>query len=183
MQQAREPAISVERVFRADLLHETGVAGLHLNDGAVVLVGVQIDVLQLAHQLVENRGELGEPLDLLDAGEGLRFVLRMLVAFPGFQVGVGFTDEEHLAQFRVEGVGGEHEDRLLLLDTGEVKQVRVGDRNPRTVGVRRRDVVGVDDGERAGGQPRLQAGAIFDKQSGGDGFVTHASGKRGGGGR
>jgi len=40
VEQAGEPAIIVERVFRADLLHETCVAGLHLDDGAVVLIGV-----------------------------------------------------------------------------------------------------------------------------------------------
>ena len=106
----------------------------------------------------------------------------MFVTLPGLEVRVGFTDEEHLAQFRVEGVGGEHEDRLLLLDAGEVKQVRVGDRNPRTVGVRRRDVVGVDDGEGAGGQPRFEAGAVFDEKSGGNGFVAHGKNEAGEGG-
>jgi hypothetical protein len=123
LQLAGEPAIVVEWVFRADLLDEAGVTRLDLDDGAVVLVGVQIDVLQLAHETMENRGKFREPLHFLDAGDGLRFVLRMLVAFPRFQVGVRFTDEQHLAQFLVVGIGGEQEHRLLLFDAGEVEEV------------------------------------------------------------
>ena len=51
------------------LLDKPRLAGLHFDDGPFVLVGVEVDVLALAHEPVKDRAKFREPLDALDAGD------------------------------------------------------------------------------------------------------------------
>jgi len=83
----------MERVFRADRQHQTRGAGRRLDYGVVVLVGVQLPVLQSAHEPVENCREFFQPRHLLDACDEPRFVLGVLVVLAGLEVRVGLTDE------------------------------------------------------------------------------------------
>ena len=160
VQEAREAVVLVERILRLGLADEAEVAGLDGVGGAFVLIGVEVNVLGLAEELAEDDGEFREPLDGFDAGDFLRFVLGMLVAFPDFQVLVGFAEEENLALLLVVGVGGEDEDAFFLLDAGEVEEVGIGDREEGAVGVGGRDVVRIYGGDGVGEEQAGEAIAV-----------------------
>ena len=108
--QPGQPVIIVQRIAPLALADEPRVAGLHFDHRPLVLVGVQVDVLALAHQPVEHRGELGQPLDLLDAGELPGLVLGQLVPLPGREQLVRLAQEQDLAQLLVVRVRVEQQD-------------------------------------------------------------------------
>ena len=64
----------------------------------------------------------------------------------------------------IMGTGVKEQDRLLLLDTGEVEQVGVYDRVLVSIGIGRADVVGVDDRQRICREQSRQAAAIANEQ-------------------
>ena len=63
MHEAREALIIVQRIFAQGLGDKARVARFDFDHRALVLVRVKIDVLALAHESMEERGEFGEPLD------------------------------------------------------------------------------------------------------------------------
>ncbi len=121
----------MEGIARLDLADEAGVARLDIDDGPAVLVAVEVDVLDLAHEPAEEPGEFGEPLDLFHARGGCGFFLGELVSFPGLEVLIRLPDEEDLAQLGVEGIRGQDEDAFLLLHSAEVEEVGAGRGSPR----------------------------------------------------
>ncbi len=172
--EAREAVVGVERVLALEPADEAGIAGFDDDFGALVFVGIEVDVFGFAGEAVEGPGEIGEPLDVLDAGDGAGLVLGEFVAFPdGDEVG-GLAEEEDLALAFVFGVGEEEEHGFLLGDAGEVEQVGIGDETAGAVGVGGRNVVGVDDGQRAGEEQLAEACPVLDEQRGINGGVTHA---------
>ena len=175
----------MQRIPRLQPGDEAGVARLHLGDRALVLVGVEVHVLCLAHQLVQDDGEIGDPMDLLDPGDPARLVLGELVAFPDGDELAGLTQEQDLAVLLVGRIREEHEDGLLLVHAGEPEQVGVGDQPERAVGVRGQDVVGIHDRERARQHQAGEAGAVLDEEPGRNRGMTHGeqgwAGSRGGG--
>jgi hypothetical protein len=103
--EAREAVVGVERVLALEPADEAGIAGFDDDFGALVFVGIEVDVFGFAGEAVEGPGEIGEPLDVLDAGDGAGLVLGEFVAFPdGDEVG-GLAEEEDLALAFVLGVG------------------------------------------------------------------------------
>ena len=80
---------------------------------------------------------------------------------------------ENLAMLLVRGVGEKDQDRFFLINAREVKEVGVLDEPQGAVGVRRENVVGVDDGERASLHEGFDAGAVFGEERGIDRCVAH----------
>ena len=91
MHDPREPLIIMQRIGFLHLGDEPGFARLHDNRGALMLVGIQIDVLALTHQPMKQRAKRGQPLHAFDPREPLRFLFAELVAFPRFQFRIGFA--------------------------------------------------------------------------------------------
>ena len=172
----REAAQVMHREAVPHLAHEAVVARLHLGGRALVLVRVQENVLRLAREPAKCRPEILRPLHGLDASELLRLILAQLVAFPHFVVLVRLADEEHLAQLLVVGVGENDEQRLLLLDPGEVEEIAVRAHEQRAVGVRRQDVVRVQHRDGFRRQQLRKARAVFGEELGVERFVAHGRG-------
>ena len=59
----------------------------------------------------------------MNAGNPARLLPGQLVSFPSGQMLAGLAQKEHLAVFLVVCVGKEKQNRFLLLDAGEIKQV------------------------------------------------------------
>ena len=177
---ARQPLVIMQRILPHHVRHETRLARFDFDVRALVLVRVQINVLALAHQAVEERGEFTQPMHARHAARRARLLLRQLVAFPRFEQRMQIADEEDLALLLVVRVRVEEEDALLLLEAGEVKQIRMRHEPQRAVGVGGKNVVGVHHGEGVGLQHRLQTRAVLGEQRGRKlavtGLVLHGRG-------
>ena len=160
VQEAGEAVVLMERILRLGLADETEVAGLDRVGGALVFVGVKVNVFGLAEELAEEDGKLGEPLDGFDAGDFLGFLLGVFVAFPDFQVLVGFAEEKDFAKFFVVGVRGQDKDAFLLFDAGEVEEVGIGYGEEGAVGVGGGDVVRIYRGDGVGEEESGEAVAV-----------------------
>ena len=173
LHQRGQPPVAVERVAPPALADEAVVAGLDHHRGAQVLVGQQIDVVGLRHQRVEHCVEAVAPLDPLDAGPLAGLLLGQLLALPGGDLVVGLLDEQDLALPRVRGVRHHHQHRLLLVDAGQVVEVRVLAERHHPVGIGRADVVGMDDHDAPGLQHAAQALAVAGEEPRVDRVVAH----------
>ncbi|MCK6501754.1 MAG: hypothetical protein L6Q38_19940, partial [Nitrospira sp.] len=158
----------------AQLAHKPGFAGFHDDFRAFVLVAIEPDVLGLAHEAMKDPGEFGDPLDIANAGGFARRFAGEFLSFPGGDQIAGFAQEQNFALPFVIRVGKHHQDGFLLLDSGEVEEVRVRCEAQGAVSVGGEDVVGVDDGDGTGGQEAHQTSAIADEQLGIDRRVSHA---------
>ena len=58
-----------------------------------MFIGIEIDMLGLAHELVKDAGELREPADVFDSGNAGGLFLGVFVAFPGFEQCIRFPEE------------------------------------------------------------------------------------------
>ena len=74
----------------------------------------------------------------------------MLLAFPDFQVGIGFAQKEDFPHGFLARIRGDHENAFLLFDTAQVEQVRIRMHAHHGVGIGRRKIVRVNksDGVR-----------------------------------
>jgi hypothetical protein len=120
-----------------------------------VFVGIEPDVVGLAHEAMEELGNFGDPLDIADAGGFPGGFAGQLVTFPDGDEVAGFAEEQDLALPLVVGVGEDEEDGFLLFDAGQVEEVGIGDGSEGAVGVGGGDVVGIDDRDGAGGRRRI----------------------------
>ena len=127
----------------------------------------------LAHQPVKQAAELREPQDGLNPGNPARFVLGQFVSFPNRQVLARLSQKKHLAMFLVVRVGKEKQNRFLLLDAAEIKQIGILPQRQRAVGVGGEDVVGVDDRERVFQHQLFQPLAVGDEELRIDRRVSH----------
>ena len=173
MHERREPAVIVQWKAPLHLRDEPLVARLHLAARAPVLVGIQVDVLRLAEHPAQDARKVAQPFHLLDPRGFLRLLLAQLVALPEFVLLVGFAEKKDLAQLFVVGPGEDQQFRLLLLHAGEVVEIAVWPHEERAVGIRRQNVVGVQDGQRLRGQRGGEAGAVFREKGWGERSVTH----------
>ena len=171
--QRRQPLIIVQRITPHRVRHEARLASLHFDDGALVFVAVQINMLALAHEPVGQARELREPVNFPNATNRAGFLLRQLVAFPQFQFGCRLAEEKNLAVLFLIGIGIHQKDGLLLFDACEVEQVRVRSHRHCAVGVSRQDVVGVDERQRVRQQQFLQSPPVGDQAVGTYRFVSH----------
>ncbi len=81
---ATQAMIMVQRIAFDARPNEPIVARGHIDGRAIMLVRIQIDVIDLAHQLVPNALELRKPFDVLDARKLLTFFLGKLLPLPSF---------------------------------------------------------------------------------------------------
>ena len=70
------------------------------------------------------------------------------IALPDGDGFTGLANEKHGALFFIYRIREKHEDRFLLIDPAEVEEVRVLDKAEHAVGIRRRDVIRIQDSER-----------------------------------
>ncbi len=173
MHQPGQPLVIVERIPPPAIGHETRLARLDLDDRALVLVRVQVNVLALAHEPVKALGKLGQPVHLVDPGQLARLVLAQLVPFPRLEQRIRLPHKQHLALLGVIRFRAEQQEALFLFDAGEIEEVRVRAQRDGAVGVGRQHVVGVDNGNRARQQQPLEALAVRHKQLGIGRRVTH----------
>ncbi len=168
-----EPMILVQWVAPLAFLHKSCVARGHLDRGPVMFVAVEIDMLHLAHQLMPNGSELGEPFDGLDPGNSLGFLFRELVPFPKSCLLGRLAEKQHFAKRLVLRVGRDQQHRLLLFDSAQIKQVGIGIERHAAIGRRGKHVVGIDDRQRARQKLLAQPPAIRFEQPHVKGLVSH----------
>src|SRR6185369_10634621 len=89
VRQPAETLIVVQGVSLLDAPDKTGLPGFDDDLSALVFVGVEVDVIALAHETMEEGAKVGEPLDPFYPGNPAGFFFAELMAFPGFQVRVG----------------------------------------------------------------------------------------------
>ena len=160
--QAGEALIVVQRELPLHAHDEPRVAGRHVGVGPLVLVAVEIDVLRVAHQAAEDFGKLVQPFDRFDARNLLGFFLGVLMTFPNLQFFNRLAEEQDLALVPlIGGLREERQDRLLLLDAGEIEQIGIGRQRHRAVGIGRQHVDGVYHGESELGNIRAASRARF----------------------
>ena len=126
----------MQRVLLPAAMCETRLACLRWDGGANVLIRIEIDPIGLAHDGAELRLEVRQPMHPLDAAALRGLLFGELFTFPHGDGLVRLADEEHLALFRVRGIGEKHEDGLLLIDAAEVELVAVGDEGQGTIRIR-----------------------------------------------
>ena len=153
-------------------LVEPGFAGLDHDLGAGVLVLVEVAAAALGHEALDGPLQHGQPLNLLHAGLGGGFRLGQLGALPDGNLLVGLRDEQDLPVGRIVRVGEEQQHGLLLVHTGEVEHVGVLPEGQGAVGAGRVDVVGAEQGHRAGAHGLGKGSAVADVILGGQGRVT-----------
>ncbi len=173
MQKPREPMISMKRITFPALPHEPRLAGFHHDGRARVFVRVQVDIFAFAHERVQNAVEIAQPFHPLNPRDPDRFLAGQLAAFPGFEVRDRFPQKKDFTVALVLGIREEKHDAFLLLDAGQVKEIRVRLKNQRAVGIGRKHIVVVDDGERRRLHQFTQAAAVFDKELGINRGVAH----------
>jgi len=173
VQEAGEALVIVEGIAALGVRDEPVVAGFDLDDGALVLVGVEVDVLAFAHEAAEDAGEFGQPFDARDAGAFAGLLFGEFVAFPDGDEFAGFAQEQDFSEFLVVGIGIDEQDAFFLVDAGEVKEVGVLAQAEGAVGVGGGDVIGIDDDEGVGQQEFGQPRAVVNEQGRVDGSVTH----------
>jgi hypothetical protein len=122
--QARQSLVLVQWIAPHDVRDETRFACFHFDDRAFVFIAVQANVLALAHQSMKQARELAEIMHSLDTADGAGFLLREFVAFPYFKVGFHIANEKQFAVLLVMRVRVEQQNRLLLFDAREIKQIR-----------------------------------------------------------
>src|SRR5580658_6894489 len=99
-----------------------------------MFVGIEEDMVGLAHQAMEQAREFRQPMDLLEAGLGAGFVAGEFVAFPTLVFGVAFAEKKEGAVLLVVGVGIKQQDGLLLGYAGEIEEVGIGNGGGGAVG-------------------------------------------------
>ncbi len=132
----------------------------------LVLVGVEINMIALAHQAVKQGLKIGEPFDPRDTRHFPGFFLSELVTFPRFGVQGGLAKEENLPLIFLVRARIKQKNSFLLLDAGEIEQVGILAQQHGAVGIGGQDVVGVDNGQRIGQQEFFEAFAVRDEQFG-----------------
>ena len=173
MHERREALVAVQRKIFPAVADETRVAAPDRHVGALVLVGVEINVFHLADDLAENHRELREPFHIFDPRNRRRLRFRQLVALPDFEMLVRLAHKKNFAVVRVERVRREQQNGFLLMHAGEIKQIGVLQMAHRAVGVRGHDVVGVEQGQRARQEFFDEASAVQREQRGRNGNWFH----------
>ena len=163
----------MERVEALDFADETVVARLHVRGGAFVLVGVDVEILRLDREAAEQTVKFLRPFYFGDAGVLRRFVFAEFVAFPKCVLLVWLAKKKYLAHFLIVCIGEKNEQRLLLLDAGEVKQIAVCTEGIRGVRIGRENVVRIDDCDGLGREQRCEPGAVFDVKFRVERLVAH----------
>lgn len=162
--QRGEPLEIVDGITADGIQHEAGFATFHLNDGALVLVGVEKDMIALAHQPVEQPEKLGQPMDVLNAGQGARGGFVQFAALPNLILLGRLAEEQDFPVLLFIGIRINDQDGLFLFDAGKVEQVRINDRSLRAIGIGGAEVIGIDHHQRVLGQQGGQSTAVFNKQ-------------------
>src|SRR5690606_13754010 len=123
----RKTRVAMQRIFAPAPFDESHVAALHLNRCAVMLVGIEIYLFNIAsqHDEVEQSREFGSPHHCIYSGSFHRLLLRELLSFPCRDFFVGLSNKKNLAVFLVGKSRGQYQDCFFLIYTGEIEQVAV----------------------------------------------------------
>jgi hypothetical protein len=148
--QRGQAAVFVERIAFLHVLDEARVAALHHHLRALVLVGIEKDLRALAHQPVEQAGEIRQPFHPLHPGNFPRLLPGQLVALPGFQQRIGLAQEQDLALLGSWAPGYKQQQAFLLLDACQIKQVGILLERQNGVAVERENIIGIDRRQRIG---------------------------------
>ena len=173
MHQAGEAVVLVERIAVLNGPDEPGFAGLDHDIRPLVFVGIEIDVLGLAHQAVEQRREVRQPFHALNSGHALGLLLGEFVAFPGGDEITGFAQEQNLPLAFVIRLGKEKENAFLLLDAAEVEKVGVGNGSHQTVGIGGHEIIGVHDHQRFREEEPFETVPVVNEELRVNRFVAH----------
>ena len=138
-----------------------------------MLVAVQTDVRALAHQPMKQPGEFREPADALDPASLSRFIPGKFMAFPKLQLRSRLTQKKNFPMFFLVGIRIEQQNRLLLLDATEIKQIGVGRHAAAPVSIGGEDIVGIDHSKGIGRYQFREAISIRREQLRRDLFVAH----------
>jgi len=104
-------------------------------------------MIALAHKAMKQWPERRQPLHPLDAGNPARLFFGQLVALPLFHFGIGLAQKQDLALILLMSLRVQQQNRFLLLDAGEIKQVGVRPEHQRAVRIRRQNVIGIQRGQ------------------------------------
>lgn len=130
-----------------------------------MLIRVQTRARAFAHELPEEPRKLIQPAHFLDPRAFPRLLLRQLVALPCRDQFARLAQEKNLAMLLIRCAGEEHEDRLLLIDAGEIEKVRILNEPDRPIRIRWQNVVRIRHREHPRLQECLQSGAVFGEKS------------------
>ena len=92
---------------------------------------------------MENEIKGAGPFDACDAVEFFCFFLAELFSLPDRDVLVGLADEKNFAILRIHRIGHEQQNRFLLINAAQIKQVAVLPKRHRAVGIGWVDIVGM----------------------------------------
>jgi hypothetical protein len=124
MHDPRQAVIAVQRVAVDAVANKPCFARIfQRRAGPRVLVGVEVHVLRFAHQRMKHRREFAQPRDPLDSRDLARLLLAQLGSFPGGDRLRRFAQEQNLAVLFFIGLGIKEQNRLFLLNPGEIKEV------------------------------------------------------------
>lgn len=163
----------MERIAGDQSAGQPQIAVFHLVGCPLVLVGVEVDPLALAHQGPKGGWQVGEPADPLNPGHFPGLFLGELRPLPGLQVLARLAEKEHLPVRRIGCIRAEHEHALFLLDTREPEQVAGRMHLEGAVPTARNHVGGVQDGERFRGQELREPPPVGGEEIRIEGRVTH----------
>src|SRR6185369_12256134 len=102
---AGKPLVIVQWITAKRFANETGFTRFDFDDGPLMLVRIEVNMLGFAHEAMKQDRELREPLDILNARDFARLVFCEFVAFPELTVGGRFAQKKNLAMLFVVGVG------------------------------------------------------------------------------
>ena len=173
MQQRREPAVIVQREIALAIADEPVIARRHLHRGPLVLVGVEIRTLRLAHQHAEHPRKLRQPLHVFNPRNLPRILLAVLVALPNLQVLIRLPHKQNLAMLLIHRIREQQQHTLLLLNAAQEKQVGIGLHRQRTIGIGWQHVVGIQNGQGTGCDQIGKPLAVLDEQFVFDWLVSH----------
>jgi len=121
MHEAGEPLVLVERIIAKGVLDEPGFASFNRNNGALMLICVEISVVAFAHEAMKKRRKFGKPMDVLNTADLPGFLFGEFVTFPYLQFFNRFPEKQEFTMLFVIGFRIKQEDALLLFDAAQVK--------------------------------------------------------------
>jgi len=143
----REPFVIMQRIAVASHPQQTAPRGFHFDDGPLVLVAVQSKRVQaLAHQAVEKPGKF-HTTTRPGCPDSARTILGQLSPFPDFHF-VSRSRRRGSPSVFLIGIGKEQQNRLFLFRSPSGRRYPSWRASQACLGVRQRDVVGVNGDQR-----------------------------------
>src|SRR5690606_3032559 len=142
---------------------------------AVMIVGVEINMFYVSHHhhSIKNPMEFRGPQNRLHARQLTCLRLCQLVTFPERDLIICFSKKQDLTILLIGKIGTKHQRALLLVDTRKVKEIGVLSKAHSPVGIRRHDVVGIENDYRVGFDFLKKVFPVLDKKLLADILIAH----------